>query len=159
MPAIEKRSGKWRAKVRNSESSRSKTVTKKSDAISWAVEAERSINLRLPLAFHNQCTSLADLLERYARNVFPLKKGGAKEACKIAVILNHQVTEIAITDLTPTDIARCRDDRLTRVTTGTVRRELNIISHALSGYERVGLQSYEQTCIGDTKAYCYPSPN
>ena len=132
MPAIEKRSGKWRAKVRKSGSSLSKTFTKKSDAISWAVEAERSINLRLPLAFHNQCTSLADLLERYARNISPLKKGGAKEACKIAVILKHQVAEIAITDLTPTDIARYRDDRLTRVTTGTVRRELSIISHALN---------------------------
>ena len=102
MAAIEKRSGNWGAKVRKSGRSLSKTFTKKSDAISWAVEAERSINLRLPLS-DNQCTSLGDVLERYARDVVPLKRGGPKEICKIGIIRRHQVTEIAITDLTPYD--------------------------------------------------------
>jgi len=45
MATIEKRIGRWRAKVRKSGSSLSKTFLKKSDALQWAAETERSITL------------------------------------------------------------------------------------------------------------------
>ena len=47
MATIEKRNGTWRAKVRKSGSSLSNTFVKKSDAVQWAAETERSIALGL----------------------------------------------------------------------------------------------------------------
>jgi hypothetical protein len=67
---IEKRYGNWRAKVRRSNITHSKTFPKKSDAKTWATETERAIALGLPLS--NDGATLASVLQRYTREVTPL---------------------------------------------------------------------------------------
>ena len=131
MATIEKRKGHWRVKVRKSSASFSKTFNKKSDAVRWAIESERLLDHRFSFS-DNQNIRLGNILERYAREVIPLKKGEIKELSKMNLILRHQIADIALANLTRMDIARYRDNRLQQVASGTVRRELSIISHALN---------------------------
>ena len=107
-----------------------KTFSKKSDAALWAVETERVINLGLPLGVDSGST-LASILQRYSREVTPLKKGASIELLRIRVILRHKTTQTPLSPLNSTPIAQYRDDRLKLVAAGTVRRELGILSHAL----------------------------
>ena len=129
MATIEKRYGNWRAKVRRSNITHSKTFPKKSDAKTWATETERAIALGLPLSNHG--ATLASVLQRYTREVTPLKRGASVELLRIRVILRHKITQTPLNHLTSTHIAKYRDDRLKKVAAGTVRRELGIFSHAL----------------------------
>ena len=77
MASIEKRSGNWRAKVRQSGSpSLNKTFTKKSDAVRWAAEAERAI--RMGIHASKDCI-LRELLTRYSEEVTPTKKSADRE--------------------------------------------------------------------------------
>ena len=129
MATIDKHYGAWRARVRKNSISRTKTFTKKSDAALWAVETERAITLGLPLGGDGGAT-LASVLQRYSREVTPLKKGASVELLRIRVILRHKITQTPLSHLTSTHIAQYRDDRLKLVAAGTVRRELSILSHA-----------------------------
>ena len=130
MATIDKQCGAWRARVRRNGISRTKTFSKKSDAALWAVETERVINLGLPLGVDSGAT-LASILQRYSREVTPLKKGASIELLRIRVILRHKTTQTPLSHLNSTHIAQYRDDRLKLVAAGTVRRELGILSHAL----------------------------
>ena len=130
MATIDKHYGAWRARIRKRSISRTKTFTKKSDAALWAAETERAITLGLPLGGDSGAT-LASVLQRYSREVTPLKKGADKELLRIRVILRHKITQTPLNHLTSTHIAKYRDDRLKKVAAGTVRRELGILSHAL----------------------------
>ena len=131
MATIDKQCGAWRARVRRNGISRTKTFSKKSDAALWAVETERVITLGLPLGVDSGAT-LASVLQRYSREVTPLKKGASIELLRIRVILRHKITQTPLSHLNSTHIAQYRDDRLKLVAAGTVRRELGILSHALS---------------------------
>ncbi len=129
MATIDKHYGAWRARVRKRSISRTKTFTKKSDATLWAAESERAITLGLPLG--GDGATLASILQRYVREVTPLKKGADKELLRLRVILRHKITQTPLSHLTSTHLAKYRDDRLKLVAAGTVRRELGILSHAL----------------------------
>lgn len=135
MATFEKRNGAWRAKVRKSGSCLSKTFLKKSDAVQWAAETERSIVLGLAHDIDRRIT-LSHVLKRYAREVTPLKKGSSSELLRIGVIQRHPAAEISLINLSPNHMAKYRDDRLKQVAPGTVRRELSVISHAIETARR-----------------------
>ena len=81
MAVIEKRSGNWRAKVRKSGSPPlNKTFTKKSDAVRWAAETERAIQLGSLVS--KDCT-VRELLQRYADEVSSRKKSVDIERLRI----------------------------------------------------------------------------
>ena len=119
MATIDKQCGAWRARVRRNGISRTKTFPKKSDATLWAVETERAITLGLPLGGDDGAT-LASVLQRYSREVTPLKKGADKELLRIRVILRHKITQAPLSHIASTHIAKYRDDRLKLVAAGTV---------------------------------------
>jgi len=130
MATIEKRIGRWRAKVRKSGCSLSKTFQKKSDALQWAAETERSITLGF-LHPTGKDATLGQILTRYAEQVTPLKKGANTEHHRIRVIQRHPIMPTLLSNLQPSHIAKYRDDRMKRVQAGTIRRELSVISHAI----------------------------
>ena len=101
MATIDKHYGAWRARVRKRAISRTKTFPKKSDAALWAAETERAITLSLPLGGDDGAT-LALILQCYAGEVIPLKKGADKELHRLSVILRHKITQIPLGDLTST---------------------------------------------------------
>ena len=90
MAVIEKRSSNWRAKIRKSGSpSINKTFTKKSDAVRWAVETERAIQLG-PLV-SKDCT-VRELLQRYADEVSQSKKSVTIERFRIGKLESGLIT-------------------------------------------------------------------
>ena len=126
MASIDKHYGAWRARVRLNRITRTKTFQKKSDAALWAAEIERAITLGLPIGANDGAT-LASILQRYVREVTPLKKGASVELLRLRVILRHKIATTPLSHLTSTHLAKYRDDRLKLVAAGTVRRELERI--------------------------------
>lgn len=90
--------------------------------------AAKNLWVTSPLA---STVQLADLLERYAREVSPTKRGAAQESYKLRKIGRSWLGEVAIHELTGDTLARYRDDRLSSATLSTVRQELSMIRRTL----------------------------
>jgi integrase len=74
-------------------------------------------------------TTIGELLNRYLSEYTPHKKGAGPEACRIRALLRHPLAKRFIGTVRGVDIARYRDERLQKVTGGSVRRELTILSN------------------------------
>jgi integrase len=131
---IRKRGERWQAQVRlQGHPPLAKTFTLKADAEAWARRQEVSIERgeiesggRSLKAFF-----LVDLLERYETDVTPLKRGAVSERCRIRTLKAATVARSALDKLTPSVLARHRDERLLVVSGPSVRRELVILQHCL----------------------------
>ena len=130
MASIEKRSGNWRAKVRQSGSpSLNKTFTKKSDAVRWVAEAERAI--RMGIHASKDCI-LRELLTRYSEEVTPTKKSVDRETIRIGKLKRSWIAGVQISELRPYQITKYRDERLEEVSATTCLKDLSLISHVLN---------------------------
>ena len=69
---------------------------------------------------------MGDLLKRYEETVTPAKRGARFEKSRIKTLLAHSLTKAPLAKLSPTLVARYRDDRLSAVSGDSVRRELTI---------------------------------
>src|SRR5262245_29450348 len=134
MATVRRRGATWQVQVRRQgHATLSRTFRLKADAEQWARQKEAEIDRgELPadtrvLRSH----TLAHLLERYASNVVPRKRGGDRERYMLRVVLRHPLSRLSLHRLTPTEVAKYRDDRLAVVTGATVRRELAIVRHCL----------------------------
>jgi len=114
----------------------SKTFKTLADAKTWARQIERSFDTGEALgtkgrAAHSDQT-VGDILKRYRNEVCPLHRGGEIDKERIDAWLEMKWTKTPIMELSPTILAKFRDDRLRTVSAGTVLRELNIIRAALN---------------------------
>jgi integrase len=87
--------------------------------------------------------TFGDLLERYADEVSPTKRGGDWEVQRIRTTLGFglshvplPITRVKLTDLNETHVAVWRDQRLAVVSPATVTREWNLLSSACSKARR-----------------------
>jgi integrase len=134
MATIRKRGDRWQAQVRQKgHAPVSKSFLTKSDAEAWGrqIEAqlERSsirVDMRLLTA-----TTFNELLDRYSREVTPLKRGAATESLRISKFQLNPFARLSLDRLTPEVFARFRDTRLREVGADTVRREMTILGHVL----------------------------
>jgi integrase len=76
-----------------------------------------------------ESTTLRELLERYLAEITPLKKGAAPETARILALLRHPMAQHVVAGIRGVDIACYRDERLNKVCSGTVKRDLVILSH------------------------------
>ncbi len=130
MAVIDKRSGNWRAKVRKSGSPPlNKTFTKKSDAVSWAAETERAIQLGSLVS--KDCT-VRELLQRYADEVSSRKRSMDIERLRIRKLTRSWLADILISEIRPHHIAKFRDERLKQVSASACLRDLSLLSHAIT---------------------------
>lgn len=133
MATFTKRNGRWRAQVRKDGKYQSKTFSTKKAAQQWAEDMEREIERgrgQLP----NK--PFWELLNRYALEVSPTKRGHVREQKMIAALLKDELAEVMLPDLSAADIAAWRDRRLRLVSGSTVNREMNILSHACNTARR-----------------------
>jgi hypothetical protein len=130
MATIRKRGSKWQAQVRREGfPAHSKTFTSKADAIRWGREQDRRADtgdFRTPSA-----ASLASLLQRYERDITPLKRSADREHYLIRQIARHRIASLPVSKLSPVAISEFRDDRLKTVGGGTVCKELALLSNVL----------------------------
>jgi len=133
MASITKHKGRWRAQVYVGGVRRSKVFSTRQAAKDWAARAEWE------LRHHDQVaaqTTLAEMLDRYAREVSPGKRGHRWEVFRIEAIRRDPVARIRLSDLAPRHLAEWRDRRLREVAPGSVRREMVLLSAALSHARR-----------------------
>jgi hypothetical protein len=134
MATIRRRGVTWQVQVRRQgHATLSRTFRLKADAEQWARQKEAEIDRgELPVDTRVlRSHTLAHLLERYAGSVVPRKRSGDRELYMLRVVLRHPLSRLSLHRLTPTEIAKYRDERLAVVTGSTVRRELAIVRHCL----------------------------
>jgi hypothetical protein len=139
MAYIRKRGSSWQAQVRREgHPPLSKTFKTKADAAAWARDTERSIDrAEVPLPTRRlKGVTVGDLLRRYNETITSTKRGAGPERYRIRTLLKHSLAQVALSSLSPSVIARYRDDRLKLVKPGTVRRELAIVQHCFEVAKR-----------------------
>lgn len=134
MATIRKLRGRWQAQVRRrGMKPRCKSFDTKLEAEKWARELEAQVDRfgAAPDTKILESTTLGQLLERYQREVSPLKRGAVQEIQRIDVLRRHELSYRTMIGLSQQDIASFRDERLQSVAPSTTVRELAIISHVL----------------------------
>ncbi|MCO8591151.1 site-specific integrase [Burkholderia multivorans] len=133
MATINKRDGKWQCQVRKTGfPSRTRTFTSRADATEWGrmVEAEMDRGLFVSRD-EAERTTIADLLDRYIREVSPTKRSGSSDKGRSAK-LKKQLGDYKLTALTSSHLVAYRDARLKEVSPQTVIHELNLLNRALT---------------------------
>lgn len=125
MASIIKHGKRWRALVAKGGVRKSKVLPTRREAQDWAARQEYTLTHAPEIA---SATPLADVLERYGREVSIKKKGARWEQIRLAKLAREPMARKAISDVTATDIAEWRDRRLREVAPGSVRREMVLLS-------------------------------
>lgn len=130
---VKRPSGKWQATVRSAGSSRSKSFTKRGDALKWARQAEMQAESGEFTDVRNLRTIfLGDLLARYSKEVCSRKKAGVNEQYALNGLLRSpQIAGMRLDHLTERAVAQWRDEWLKQLAPASVCRYLGLIQHAL----------------------------
>lgn len=77
-------------------------------------------------------TTLEEALERYLKEISSFKKGASIEAIRICYWKNHPLAKRSLAEIRSADLAAWRDARLSEVSSSTVNREMNLLSHVFT---------------------------
>ena len=133
---------KYQARVRvSNHPTITKTFNLRSHAIQWARETEIQIEKGdLNSGYKPTKETLADALERYLKEITPRKKSSDREESRINNLIKDPIALVQFCNLRPQHIIAYRNHRLNKVTSGTVLRELAVLSHVIKiGIEEWGL--------------------
>jgi len=138
MATIEKRGQFWRVKIRRTGlPSQTRTFDNRTQAQQWARGVESEIDKGIVVDRRvAQRLSLAEILERYRREVTPTKRGAADENLRLKAMAQRPFARIRMSALTSSHLAAYRDERLKVVSGATVNRELSTLSHAIDTARR-----------------------
>ena len=130
MATIRNRNGKWQAQVRrNGHTPRAKSFLSKRDAMQWARQTEAELDatvFAVDLRVLDR-TIMRDLLTCYRDEVTPAKRGHSSENKRIDGFLREPWANIPLSKATPQVFCRYRDERLRKVSPGTVIRDLGLL--------------------------------
>lgn len=140
MATLEKRGRGWRAKIRRQGlGSISRQFRTKAEAIAWATEIEhRHLSRAIPANhFRGINLTLYAALDRYCREVTPLKRGARQEKLRVAKWMREPISRERLIDISTRDLSSFRDRRLSEgASPNTVRLELALISHVFTVAKR-----------------------
>ncbi len=132
MATFRKRNSKWQVQIRlNGHKAKNRTFLRKVDAKRWAHQTEIEIQHGLfadKLEIFNK-TTLGDLILRYRDTVTPNKKGKVNETIVLNALLRRSFSQKNLTELSPQDFAKFRDERSRVVRAPTLNHELTYLSH------------------------------
>jgi integrase len=134
MATIRKLRGRWQAQVRRRGlPPRAKSFDSKVEAERWARQLETELDRTgiLPNLRPAETTTLRTILERYMREVSPQKRGAKVETVRLKALAKRAICFRTMATLTTRDLATYRDERLMTVSSSTILKELNLISHAI----------------------------
>jgi integrase len=138
MASIRKRAGRWQARViRQGYPPSSKTFDTRQDAEKWSRSIEREMDRESYTdvgKLHKM--TLGGLLRKYREQVTPSKRGKRNEEYLLLAIEKHRIATINLAQLGAADLVEYRDERLCKVTTGTVQRGIAIIVTAINHARR-----------------------
>ena len=119
----------WRAEVYKNGIRKSKILRTKAEAKDWSA---RTLYLIENQEEEDNKTLFVDVLDRYAREVSPKKKGARWEVIRLEKLKKYPIARIQIGKLQPKDFAEWRDARLKDVAPASVIREMNLLSAVLT---------------------------
>lgn len=126
MASIRKRGQSWRVELYRDGQRESATFDTKREASAWALEREAELSgARLP------DKSLADALTRYGREVAPTHKGAKWELARLGRLAALPLARKPLQRIERDDLADWRDQRMTEVQPGSVRREMSLLRSVL----------------------------
>lgn len=134
MATIRAMRGKWQAIVRRKgHPAQSKTFALRKDAEKWARQQERLIDAGEWVdRTEARQTALADLLDRYLKEVTITKRGRIEETSRINAFRRSHLAKYSAAAINSQMVAAWRDERLKVVAGSTVTKELNLLSHVFS---------------------------
>jgi hypothetical protein len=120
----------------------------RTQAPQWARGVESEIDKRIVVDRRvAPRLSLAEILERYRREVTPTKRGAADENLRLKAMAQRPFAPIRMSALTSSHLAAYRDERLKVVSGATVNRELSVLSHAIDTARREYLPANPCTLV------------
>lgn len=129
MASIRFRGEKWQCRIqRQGYPTLSKAFINKEDALRWARGIERSMDLGEYSPAETTKTTLAELIDRYKREVTPTKRGALQERYRLGVIEADKLASMNIKSITSAEVAAFRDRRLATVKPITARHDLCTLS-------------------------------
>ncbi len=132
MATLEKRGPyQWRVKIRRKGyPTETKTFETKAAAECWARRTETGMDNNTFISRSEaENTTLKELLERYLEEITPRKKSADTETYRIKAFIRLPLATRIVATIRGTDIAAYRDERLKKVTSGTIKRELVTLGH------------------------------
>lgn len=134
MAAIRKRRNKYQVQIRRKGCTpTTKTFAALADAKEWARHHERLVDRGElgPSRKELDHLTLGDLIERYKKEVLPTKRHRETDTFSLDLFLAHKICRSRLSQLSPTDFARYRDERLKKVTPATLKRQFSPLKHML----------------------------
>ncbi len=108
----------------------SKTFPRKADAQAWADKTETALRSGELVGTDADHMTLGEALDRYAREVTPLKKSAMQEFRRVVFWQRHPLAACALSRLRGSDFATYRDERRADgKAENTIRLDLALISH------------------------------
>lgn len=125
MATMRKRGDKWRVEIYKNGIRKSKTCKTKAEAAQWALEEERKLELQ-EQGLQPE-TVLADVVERYLKEITPTKRGIRHETLRLNKFSRHPICNKFIGDVTRKDFEQWIAEREKEVSGESIRRELSTI--------------------------------
>ncbi|PPD56984.1 MAG: integrase [Methylotenera sp.] len=121
----------WHVQVRRKHITETKTFTTKHDAEAWARDVEGKIDRGVYVSrIEAESTTVADVCDRYSREVLPRLKGKTPDASRLKTI-KTKLGKLPIAAITSAILATYRDERLLEVGKQSVIHELGLINRVL----------------------------
>ena len=132
MATIRKKRGKWQVLIRKKfHTPISKTFVTKEDADKYAREIEAQIDKGFLISYEEaQKTKFGELLERYRKEITSKKKSNETEDYKIKYLQTLPIADSYLISITPTKIAKLRDQLGLTRKPSTIIKYLAFISNA-----------------------------
>ena len=126
MASFRKHGAGWRAEVYKKGVRKAQTFPTKAEAKVWAhaLEGELAEGLR------PSSLTVGKMMEKYAAEVSPSKKGAKWEQLRITAFQAMPLAQVKLLEVDQTHISAWRDERLKTVKPGTLLREWTLLSHA-----------------------------
>jgi integrase len=134
MATIRERAGRWQAIIkRKGYPQQSRTFDLRKDAEKWARQQERQMDAGQWVdRTEAEQTTLAELLDRYAREISSTKRGKESELYRIEQFKRSTLAKYSPAAVTGQLISTWREERLREVSGGTVLREMQLLSHVFA---------------------------
>lgn len=149
MASIRERSGTWQARVRREGyPAEVKSFATRAEAQKWARYMETSMDSG---GYRSRSSVdkalLCDVLQRYALEVSPTKRGHLDEVIRIKALMRSKMAAFALEKLSPSVVAAFRDERLRTVRGGAVIRDLSLLSSAINHARREWGATVDNPCL------------
>lgn len=151
MATITKRGDGWQARIRrHGYPPASQTFARRADAEAWARAQESEMDRGVWRDRSSaDSTTLYALLDRYAKDVAPTKKGADVELLRLRTLARDDLARFKLSALSPLVLADWRDRRLSSGCAGaTVRRELDVLSALFNWARRELMIAVENPVAG-----------